>query len=150
MPYPSTDLNMSGDTIYAMDGAYWEWFLNDDLLPDSAQFIVVNEPGVYYAYVYSAEGCMSISEVQAVVGMRQHNADYVHLYPNPACDYVWLDGLEAKDEVELFDGMGRRVCKYSVKQTPMHIDLRELHSGIYFVQMLRDGRELDKVKLLVK
>ncbi len=150
LPYPSTDLSMSGDTIYAMDGAYWEWFFNDDLISDSVQFIVADEPGVYYAYVFSAEGCMSISEVQAVVGLQQYARDYMHLYPNPAGDYVWLDGVEGGDEVELLDGMGKRVFRYKAKQSPMRIDLQELSSGIYFLRMLHDGQELDEVKLIVK
>lgn len=150
LPFPSNELIVSGDTISAIDGVHWEWYFNDELISDSGQFIIASEPGVYYAFVYSAEGCMTISEVQAVVSQGENPEQLLRVYPNPAEDWVWVEGCKNADRLQLFDARGRLIWNDIARNRPQRIQLIGLTSGIYMLRVLRDNLEVGHSKVWVK
>ena len=149
-PFPSNELEISGDTISAVDGQYWEWYYNDDLLPFSGQSIWAIEPGVYYAYIFSNDSCMTISEIHAVLGIGDIVGEGFYLYPNPAEEFVWINGACEGDSVEFFDVYGRIVSSTVITQNPIKIDLAEMRGGLYMGRVFRDKKQMGCSRLIVK
>ena len=149
-PYPSTELSLSNDTLMALDGVYWEWYLNDDLIADSVQYIIATEPGVYYAHVYSAEGCMTISELQVVLNIHVVENEMMSVYPNPTEDLIWISGAQVGDRLELIDGFGRILCDKSLTEDNLNVNLDSFAAGIYFVRLYRDETVRTISRVVVK
>lgn len=72
------------------------------------------------------------------IGIADHLADCIHLYPNPVRDYVdvVLDGnmLDIQN-VEVYDVYGKLVNTQDVTAVPTRINVSDLASGMYFVRM---------------
>ena len=82
------------------------------------------------------------------VNVQENNAANIRLYPNPANDWVRLEGLKSTDVAELLDLTGRRINSWS-GQSNYQLDLAELAEGVYFVRVLTQNGEYSK-RLVVK
>jgi len=69
----------------------------------------------------------------------------VSIYPNPACDYVTIEGKNI-NRVDLFDISGKRLLTQSNNTT---ISIGDLPAGLYIVRIEADGNSIQK-KLLKK
>lgn len=72
------------------------------------------------------------------IGIADHLSDCIHLYPNPAREYVdlVLDGnaLDIRN-VEVYDVYGRLVNTLDMTGAPTRINVSGLASGMYFVRL---------------
>jgi hypothetical protein len=67
------------------------------------------------------------------------NIPVLKAYPNPAGDYLMLDGGdETITEVEIYDVRGRKVLQYREEQLT-RLDLSSLTSGTYFLRVFCAG-----------
>jgi hypothetical protein len=82
------------------------------------------------------------------VNVLENKAHNIRLYPNPANDWVRLEGLKSTDVAELLDLTGRRINSWS-GQSNYQLDLAELAEGVYFVRVLTQNGEYSK-RLVVK
>jgi hypothetical protein len=82
------------------------------------------------------------------VNVVEKNGDNIRVYPNPANDWVRLEGLKNTDIAELLDLTGRRINTWS-GQSNYQLDLSELAEGVYFVRVLTQNGEYSK-RLVVK
>ncbi|MDA3891646.1 MAG: family 16 glycosylhydrolase [Salinivirgaceae bacterium] len=59
----------------------------------------------------------------------------ISLYPNPASDYVIIDGLKDMNFINLYDRAGKLILQKSIRNTKQTIDLKNINSGIYFFKI---------------
>jgi len=82
-----------------------------------------------------------------VAGLNDNEFNNVEMYPNPANDYLSFDTNSNENiDVQIFDILGKSVLR--LKNIPNSINISELKSGIYFVQITL-GSENTTKKLIV-
>ncbi len=79
-----------------------------------------------------------------------------NIYPNPAAEIVRLDyhykGKKVKAVVSFYNILGREVESYDLNQfdRQLEVNLRNWDNGVYFYQLMLDGRKVATKKLLVR
>ena len=64
----------------------------------------------------------------------ENGTETVSLYPNPAADKLYLEGLEEGCEISIFNALGMKV-KTTTLQGDSEINISDLPSGLYLVRM---------------
>lgn len=110
--------------------------------------------GSYTVVVTDAQGCTNTdtTEVMSPNGIFSYNGTFsFHLYPNPVADLANLEiaGMpaNARMRVSIFDLTGNlmRRTEYSSGQNLVQIDMSELPSGSYFIEIaINDSRQTVK------
>lgn len=59
----------------------------------------------------------------------------IHIYPNPAQDFVFIDNASIDDNVNVFNVVGKRVMSFKIETENQQVDIKELKSGIYFLRL---------------
>ena len=111
----------------------YQWFL-DGLPIDGAtdSYLMTNEPGNYAVDVTTDYGCDITSAVLTIVNaIGEHDRAGLHLFPNPATEITWLNGL-SNDTVTLSDATGRIVSVYTNPTLRLMLNLSSLEPGVYF------------------
>ena len=84
---------------------------------------------------------------QGVAGLNDNEFNDVKMYPNPANDYLSFDTNSSENiDVQIFDILGKSVLR--LEKVINSINISELKSGIYFVQITL-GSEKTTKKLIV-
>ena len=86
--------------------------------------------------------------VNATVGIveSQPIADKVSVWPNPANEQLYLEGLAEGSMIHLYDIMGRRVL--SSRQSP--IDTSPLPNGLYLLHAVTPSGAVHTTKIIIK
>jgi len=63
----------------------------------------------------------------------------IHLYPNPVTDIVTIDGLTHAYTIKILDSNGVVYRDYSNSNHQISIDIQALPTGLYFIQIQREG-----------
>ena len=111
---------------------------------ESGQYVMIQpEAGRYYfAFLYtSTNEAASAWEIDYVkimgrkfVSVDENNKQMVSFYPNPASEQVTFT-LESDAQVSVFDMMGRKVNETECKAGQAQLNVNELESGVYFVNI---------------
>lgn len=80
----------------------------------------------------------------AAVAIAEVEREEVGMYPNPASEVVWFDGLAADAQVWIYDMKGEMVA--SAKSN--RVELRGLPEGVYVVRCV-DGKNTVAIKKLI-
>jgi len=78
-------------------------------------------------------------EYKSNVGINDKTASAMHLYPNPASDFIDVTGNMDHSIVRIFDMTGKNVAEAVLTDNKAHFDLSTLPEGIYFVSLLQNG-----------
>jgi hypothetical protein len=71
------------------------------------------------------------------------NLPYIYMYPNPASDRVWLEGVSAAEEVAVFDMQGQRLEAHFVRNAEgVNLDVSNFPGGVYSVVVGRQPLRL--------
>jgi hypothetical protein len=93
---------------------------------------------ITYSYT-DVNGCSDNSSDFIVVdvcnGIATFQNSQIILYPNPANEFIHINNLPFNSSIVIFDAMGKEVIKTSNDDTKMMIDISELSSGIYFINI---------------
>jgi hypothetical protein len=65
------------------------------------------------------------------------------IYPNPASDYIVVNGLENNSMVKVFNVTGQQLFVRKASQNQMSIDLSGLNQGLYILQVESEGQILN-------
>jgi len=57
------------------------------------------------------------------------------VYPNPANQFIMLDGINYTAIVDVFNITGQRVKSFSVETNGEHMDISDLNPGVYFARV---------------
>ena len=101
-------------------------------------------------YIFSIHSDVTLIAVfnhtEGISGIRNARCN---IYPNPAHDFVVIDGVEGQAQVTITDITGRQVAGFEVRNERTEFDVSRLGAGQYFVRIVADGINTVK-KLIVK
>ncbi len=121
----------------------------DDRLSLSQSAGVVNPTIIYVRFspgeagnlsgdiTHSSSGESETLSVQGVGALiaRAKKSSLIRIYPNPVADLLWVDGLTQNSVIEVLDVFGRSM---EVGRNNNNLDVTQLDSGIYFLQIVED------------
>lgn len=88
---------------------------------------------------YAGEiGTFQIQVTSINTGMQEEHKTDLAIYPNPAHDFITLPAFSSTAAVRITNAMGAEVLQ--VTHGAQRIDVRELVSGVYFVQIELNGQ----------
>ena len=134
-PSEYTWLNITDVFDFSM-GDY-EWvesgtFVIDEILPGHYHFAFL------YTSTNEAAASWEIDYVKLIgkgtTSVNENNIQSVSLYPNPAREQVSFT-LESDAQVSIFDVMGRMVSEMNAVAGEAQLNVSELESGVYFVNV---------------
>lgn len=79
-----------------------------------------------------------------------------NIYPNPASEMAWLDytisPLVKDAKISIYNILGSTVSEYTLDKNDVKLDIstRNMASGVYFYQLVVDGKKVATKKLLVR
>lgn len=71
----------------------------------------------------------------ATAGIDDTELNLVTVYPNPAEQFIMLDGINETAKVDIFNITGQRVKSFSVETNGEQMDISDLNSGIYLTRV---------------
>lgn len=137
-------------TLLLVDGGYaWQWFLDDQLLPDAGATLIAEEVGDYHVVVTDANGCTWSSDTVSVIntGITGAQRSSWSVYPNPVAHFLTIEHQgTAALPVELIDATGRTVMMRTLEPNVGSFSVQGLRPGLYLLRT-SDGRQ---AKVLVE
>jgi len=95
--------------------------------------------------ITDSSGCVFADElfiaVENCVGVTDHIASETKLFPNPADDYIVLQGIDNASTVEIMSLNGSVVREISLQGATdqLQLDISNLNEGMYVVLIIADG-----------
>ncbi|PWH83788.1 hypothetical protein DIS18_04345 [Algibacter marinivivus] len=71
-------------------------------------------------------------------------------HPNPAQDDLYILGENKIKSIELINVLGKRVAFYHFNKSIIQIDVSELKSGLYLIQVIDENNMAETKKLVIK
>ena len=93
--------------------------------------------------IYHTTIDMGAYEYTGTVGINGFCAKSMNIYPNPANNYIFVDGLNAGDKISITNIAGVKLMEVKVKANAdtQYIDVSSLRSGMYIIRV--EGGELN-------
>jgi hypothetical protein len=79
----------------------------------------------------------------STTGIEKFDTDKINIYPNPAIDGIWLDGIKGISKFSLTDINGKLILTKEINNNE-YVSLNSLPKGIYFVNVNSNGETIDK------
>jgi len=158
---PSISVSGTVDTLFAIPGNRVTWFRNGAQIgAGSTGFIPITQNGQYYALRDTSVGsriCYSdtsnhLNLSNVGIGEQLGQSKLLRVYPVPASDIIYLEGIEDGFSLELqvFDLSGRRVTSLNFNSTDVEnrvqVNTSELPAGMY--QLFLKGNQWSTVQLI--
>lgn len=109
-----------------------------------------------FGYITSEElkiGDYCLAWISGPVGLKEHQASNISIYPNPTEDLLWVDLRESEispHEIRVYDLSGKLLQKQQTNATFEVIDLSSLNGGTYLVSVLKDGKFILSKQIIVR
>ena len=97
-----------------------------------------NGDGTYGAYIgVDQTGSIEFEEYSTsfTASLDDTLNNNIHIYPNPAQDFVFIDNASIDDNINVFNVVGKRVMSFKIETENQQVDITELKSGIYFLRL---------------
>lgn len=86
------------------------------------------------------------------VGCLEKQKNDMGIYPNPVKDNLILTIMDIsynkKCIISIVNLLGQEVCRIAVNQEQTTIDVSNLYSGLYYLQIIKDNKTIDRHKFL--
>ena len=137
----------------AMDNYCWTLKADDSFEVDDK---VINAPGTYiFKYqtwlgcdstvVYNVEWGEETMETDCVSGIDKVNLnDKVKVYPNPAKDILYIQGVEHDALITILDVSGKQLKQIKASNENTSIDISDLQDGIYLVNVIMGDNNITR------
>jgi hypothetical protein len=89
----------------------------------------------YRLKIMGIDGTISYSQI---VSVKPGGSNFITIFPNPAKDYIWLQGGDAGligTNALMTDMQGRIMSKTRITSWPMQIDISGFSNGVYFIKV---------------
>jgi hypothetical protein len=112
--------------------------------------------GTYYAKVFpkgnanSATACYTLRvQTGTATDVNVKNSFMLNLFPNPANSSlnVWIEGVEQKVQIKVYDIMGKLVMQQTSTTTLTQMNVSKLSAGIYMLNV-NNGKETRAAKFV--
>jgi PKD repeat protein len=97
---------------------------------------------MYYTVVGTTDGCTDNASVNVGVeqctGIAEASAKTIHIYPNPASEYITVDAGDITDKItiQLYDILGNIIYSQTSFDNLTTINLSQFSSGSYFLRVV--------------
>jgi hypothetical protein len=109
---------------------------------DSGPSSLIPYEETHNVVVTDANGCEVTSETSFFfVDIVESSIEVPRVYPNPAADFIMVDGLESNAELSLLDMTGRIVLQERISNDKTQLRIDEIESGNYLLKILSSNRE---------
>lgn len=146
-PSPVIELN-NGILATTSSYPFNQWYYNNNSIPGATtSSYQPTQNGTYTIEVANAQGCVSTATyILNNIGVSELQHEFV-VYPNPASDFLYVDGVEGNALYELRDQLGRVV---KMEQLVGPIELYSFSAGIYFLRVFtEEGRSsIHKIEII--
>ncbi len=78
---------------------------------------------------------INVDVEQTQPGFKDVDAAGITLFPNPALDYITIDGIELNSTIKIFNTVGQIVYNGKSKGTKENINISSLQNGMYLLQV---------------
>ncbi len=110
--------------------------------------VMLNNPGKQYYYrlkMVDKDGQFKYSNVTVI---NIATGDPIKIYPNPARDYILVDGVKEGMAIEINDASGKLVKRFISNASNRYV-VSDLHKGLYFVK-IHDKENATVTKLIIE
>lgn len=105
--------------------------------------LVTGAGSFYIIYSYTGVNCTTIDSslilVDACNGITETEAEWIHIYPNPATQNILVTTNTAIDELTLFDSYGRLVYNDKASAKTL-IPIENVEAGVLLLRVKKDGK----------
>jgi hypothetical protein len=153
---PDATLTVTGNTLWVSPGQTYQWFFNNQPIPNATDYIYsATQPGNYFVVITNASGCSDTSMVAQIthdvlaVG-NVASADNFTLYPNPNSGTFNITGyIDTKNNdvnADVTDVTGRTVYTTTLKVNNGKINQQinmgsSLPAGTYIIRISSDNNK---------
>ena len=148
-------ITILSDELVATEGIAYQWFLNDNAIPDATdQTLSFIDPGTYTVEATSIFGCTSISDDYNIIttSITSLGDRLVIAYPNPCDTYTQLvstEVLTSDQQIEILDIHGRQIAQlFGNDGHRILIPTSHLASGFYFIRSIQNGRTIWTIPIM--
>lgn len=103
------------------------------------------EEGFVYSFASNANGCVSDTAIlQVNIGtnsFRDYNHSDIKIYPNPAIQFINIEGLQNSWMAQIYNTNGQLVLSKKITDTIEEINISELSSGMYIIKLTSENKE---------
>ncbi|GAA3587538.1 T9SS type A sorting domain-containing protein [Flavivirga amylovorans] len=85
-----------------------------------------------------------------IVETRNAKADIFKFHPNPADNELFVIGTNKIKSIEIIDVQENVVASYFFNKIIIKIDVSQLKSGVYFIQVKNENNKQETKKLIIK
>lgn len=145
-PLPEPDIDISGSTLSTGGGGTYQWYLDGTAIPGAtADTYTVTENGLYSVEVTDVNGCSGFSGevnmiIQSAGAIAMHN---IVVFPNPGNAHIQFDAQNTAPlfwQIIALDGQILRSGNYNTPQKNCVLDVQDLASGVYILQVIEGDR----------
>lgn len=145
------DLEVEGNNIQWYDDAF-----EGNQLPSTTP---LQENFTYYASQTNDAGCESEARnpnpvsgrlavtVYSALGIKNHNATNVKIYPNPTRSTLNIEAEEDISLIEVYNSIGQKIITRTNSSNQLFIDLSNVNSGVYFIKAY-SGENIQFTKII--
>lgn len=136
--------------------------LNDaDNAVDNVEQVVISNPleGEEYTITVSHKAELQHGEqdfslvasgIKNELSVNSDKISKIRIYPNPATDFVFVEGINIEDNHQVYDITGKQMqVRNTYENGTSKLDISNLSEGIYFLKILKGNEVLTK-KIVVK
>ncbi|HYG14628.1 MAG TPA: T9SS type A sorting domain-containing protein [Bacteroidia bacterium] len=138
----------SNDTLYSPVADSIQWFWNNFLINGANDsFYRIDRNGYFHVKIYNQHGCSALSDSFNVtgVGIQKLNAlDYFKIYPNPATEYLTIEGNQHIQSVKFINQLGQ-VYNFTADV----INISYLPLGIYYLEITDNQNQIYTTKIII-
>ena len=87
------------------------------------------------------DGKFEYSEIIQVT-IEQSNHSTINVYPNPAANFITIDGIEEDEIIQIFNVNGQLVKTFYQNVSTPQNDINDLSAGTYFIKMKSQVKKL--------
>lgn len=142
------DVTEEGDELYyayPWQGNFtYQWFKDGELYenPSEIPSVLWKEDlptGNYSVEITNTQPCVSLSEevVWIVDGIAEDEMDPLTIYPNPTNGLITIEGLNPASAytISILNSVGKQVLYREITRANEKLDMTDMPSGLYFIQV---------------
>lgn len=138
----SPTILQTGDSLYTTTSAsLYHWYLSGFLIWSSnLPYMIATQSGDYQLIVSDSIGCEGVSATVPIVVTavsESHLLDEVSIFPNPTNNLINIRLTQQLPDaiITIYDITGKEVVKTPCQEQSLQINLSNLTSGIYIVEL---------------
>jgi hypothetical protein len=88
-------------------------------------------------------------DLLGLTSVRDISVHSFRIYPNPATDYIYIESLQDVSKIEIYNMVGMRVRVVDNIQQGSTINISDLSTGIYLINLYGSGGQCETHKILI-